>query len=264
MAIKDLRGKRILITGATGGFGREFTKQLLQLGAHLILSGQNKTKLEEMSTTYASYPWEKGAQIIGSISADLSNEKGCETLYKDCRELTSDIDMLINNAGIIAYGDFHEVPMTTWQRLMEINLLSTMRLTHLFLPGMLKRKEGHVVIMSSVAGIVGTKQSTAYSASKFGMRGFGLSLYGEVHSHGVDVTILFPFWAETPLLRSVDYGSKPTKKVISLVVDKAEDVIKESIKGIQKRKLLVYPGPAAKVISFLNRFIQIVGSQGKA
>ncbi len=260
MAKKDLKDKKILITGATGGFGREFTKQLLKHGAHLILTGQNKAKLDELAGTFAG---SSEGKIIGLISVNLDSAKGCEELYKKSLEITPDIDILINNAGIIAYGGFHEVPMDTWQRLMEINLLSAMRLTYLFLPGMLKRKQGHIVLMSSVAGIVGTKKSAAYAASKFGMRGFGLSLYGEVRTNGIDVTIIYPFWADTPILESPDYGINPTKKVIRMVVDEADDVIKESIKGIRRRKLFVYPGPAAKVISFLNRFVQIIGNQGK-
>jgi short-subunit dehydrogenase len=261
MGKKDLKGKRILLTGATGGFGREFAIQLQELGAHLILSGRDKSKLDSIANQLG--PPDEGGGIIGLITANLSDRKGCEELYDRCLEMTPEIDILINNAGIMAYGDFHEVPQDKWEQLMEINLLSTMRLTYLFLPSMLKRRQGHIVLMSSVAGFAGSRQSSAYSASKFGMRGFGLSLYGEVHKKGIDVTILHPFWADTPILQSDDYGTIPTKKVIGIVVDKADAVIRESIKGIRKRKLSVYPGPTAKVLSFLNRFVQIIGSQGK-
>lgn len=253
--------KNILITGATGGFGQEFAKQLKHLGSQLILSGRDQTKLDSMAH-YLGQSSTKG-RIIGLINADLSDRKGCEELYNKCMGITSEIDVLINNAGVIAYGDFPEVPIDTWEKLMEINLLSSMRLTYLFLPNMLKRQKGHIVLMSSVAGIVGTRQSSAYSASKFGMRGFGLSLYGEVRKKGINVTIIYPFWADTPLLQSADYGSTPTHKVIRIVVDKSADVIEESIKGIRKKKLSVYPGHTAKVLHFLNRFVQIIGSQGK-
>lgn len=261
MSKKDLKGKKILLTGATGGFGREFAKQLHELGAHLILSGRDKSKLDGL----ADHTGVSGAggRIIGLIDANLSDRKGCEELYNRCLEITPEIDVLINNAGIIAYGGFHEVPLDTWERLMEINLLSTMRLTYLFLPAMLKRRQGHIVLMSSVAGFVGARRSTAYSASKFGMRGFGLSLHGEVHPKGIDVTVLYPFWADTPILQSDDYGSRPTGKVIKIVVDKAGDVVRESIQGIRKKKLSVYPGPTAKVIHVLNKFVQLTGSQRK-
>lgn len=261
MRKKDLKNKTILLTGATGGFGQEFTRQLLAMGAHLILSGRDTAKLRSMADAYKNTS--PDGRIIGLIDADLSARKGCEDLYNRCLGLTPDIDILINNAGIIAYGNFHEVPEDTWERLVETNLLSTMRLTYLFLPGMLKRRQGHIVIMSSVAGFVGSTQSSAYSASKFGMRGFGLSLSGEVRKQGIDVTILCPFWADTPILQSHDYGTVPTRKVIGLVVDRADSVVRESIRGIRKRKLSVYPGPTAKVLSFANRFVQIIGSQGK-
>ncbi len=263
MPKSDLSGKTILITGATGGFGREFTRQLLQAGAHVILSGRDASMLDEMAHDYAVAPGESGARVIGSVSADLSDEKGCEALHAGCTALVPDIDVLMYNAGVITYGDFHEVPMARWQQLMEVNLLSAMRLTYLFLPAMLKRRRGHIVLVSSLAGVIATRQSAAYAASKFGMRGFGLSLYGEVHSSGIDVTIILPFWANTPLLRSTDYGSRPTRRVIRALVDSPADVVRESIRGIRRGKLIVYPGHAAKVLAFVNRFVQLIGSQGK-
>lgn len=259
--MKSLMGKKILVTGATGGFGSEFVKQLHGLGAHLILSGRDQSKLDAISGTLGPSP--SGGRVIGSIKADLSNRAGCEELYAGCTAITTGLDILINNAGIIAYGDFHQVPLDKWERLMETNLLAAMRLTYLFLPAMLKRKQGHIVLMSSVAGFVGTRNSTAYSASKFGLRGFGLSLYGEVHPRGIDVTMLYPFWADTPILQSEDYGSKSTGKVIRAVVDRADDVVRESIAGIRKNKLSVYPGPVAKVLHLANKVIQIRGSQRK-
>ncbi|MGC8685222.1 MAG: SDR family NAD(P)-dependent oxidoreductase, partial [bacterium] len=194
--MKSLKHKTVLITGATGGFGQEFAKQLYAHGAYLILTGRNTAKLDNIVKQLSLIPSE--GRIIGTISSDLSDRKGCEQLYSACKKLTTDLDVLINNAGIILYGKFHEVPIERWEKLMELNLLSTMRLTYLFLPDMLKRRQGHIVLMSSVAGFVGTSYSTAYAVSKFGIRGFGLSLYREVKSNGINVTIIYPFWADTP------------------------------------------------------------------
>lgn len=259
--MKSLKHKTVLITGATGGFGNEFAKQLYTLGAYLILSGRNKIKLHNLANQLVSSRSE--GKILGLIDVDLSDRKGCEELYKACKSVTPELDILINNAGVIAYGHFYEVPIDKWEQIMEINLLSAMRLTYLFLPHMIKRREGHIVLMSSVAGFVGTENSVAYAASKFGLRGFGLSLYTEIKKEGLNVTIVYPFWADTPILQSEDYGRKSTKQVIRIVVDKADDVVRESIKGIRKNKLCVYPGPTAKVLHFLNKFVQIRGSQRK-
>jgi short-subunit dehydrogenase len=196
--MKTLRHKVILITGATGGFGREFAKQLYSLDAHLILNARNKTMLEDLASQLSLITSE--GRVLGLIDADLSTKKGCEELYNRCKAVTSEMDIIINNAGVIAYGHFHEIPVNRWEQLMETNLLAAMRLSYLFLPDMIKRGQGHIVLMSSVAGFIGTKNSTAYAASKFGLRGFGLSLYGEVKSKGINVTIIYPFWADTPLL----------------------------------------------------------------
>ncbi len=259
--MKSFSGKTIVITGATGGFGQEFAVQLFAAGAHIILSGRNAHRLGELADRCTK---SRGTgKVIGTIKADLAGSAGCGELYRRCREITPDIDILINNAGMIAYGRFQDVPMNTWEQLMETNLLSAMRLTYLFLPSMLERKSGHIVLMSSVAGFIGTGNSTAYSASKFGMRGFGLSLYSDVHSHGIDVTVLYPFWADTPILDSRDYGKESTGTVIKPLVDRADDVIRESLKGIRKRRLSVYPGPTAKALHFFNKFVQLRGSQRK-
>lgn len=259
--MKSLKHKTVLITGATGGFGKEFVRQLYIQGAHLILTGRDTIKLENIAKQVSQIP--STGRIIGTITSDLSDKDGCEKLYNACIKITPNLDILINNAGIIIYGRFHEIPIERWERLMELNLLSSMRLTYLFLPDMINRKQGHIVLMSSVAGFVGTANSTAYAASKFGIKGFGISLHKEVKSKGINVTIIYPFWADTPLLYSQDYGQSSAKRVIKIVVDKAESVVKESIKGIRNNKLSVYPGPSAKALHFLNKFIQITGTQRK-
>ncbi len=263
MEKKDLRGKKILITGAAGGFGQEFIRQFLEMGSQLILTGRNKSKLEATAKESTSSLPDVQGKILGLIEADFEDTKNCDEVYRRCMTITHEVDMLVNNAGIITYGNFYDVPRDKWESLVQIDLLSAMRLTYLFLPSMLKNGQGHIVFMSSIAGFVGTMRSAAYSASKFGLNGFGMSLYGEVHSKGVDVTIICPFWADTPILASADYGSKPTKKMNRFFVDSAEDVIKESINGIRRRKLFVYPGKFAKIIRFGSRFITIIGNQKK-
>jgi len=259
--MKSLANKKILITGAAGGLGQEYTRQLMELGSHLILTDLNEPALRKIADGVTASLSNAPGKILGVFESNLATKEGCEAAYRKCAEIDPMLDVLINNAGIITYGDFHEVPMDKWETLMNLNLLAPMHLTYKFLPGMVERKEGHIVFMSSVAGIVATSQGTPYTCSKFALRGFGMALYGELKKKGVDVTNIYPFWVQTPLLNSPSYGNTPIKKLPSIFADNPQKVIKEAICGIRKRKLHVYPGIYSKAVNFAAKFVPIVSSQ---
>lgn len=252
----DLNGKKVLLTGAAGGFGGEFTRQLIQKGARLILSDINEQSL----CPRMSMPGGPGG-IIHTVCADLSSAEGCERLYASVKEAVGDIDILINNAGMLTYGHFHETPVDSFYKLMQVNTLAPMHLTSLFLSDMLKRKNGHIVFLSSVAGFVPTAFETSYSVSKFALRGFGMALSGELSKSGISVTNIYPFWADTNILNSPSYGNKRAKRVPSLFIDSSEKIIVEAIRGIEKGKLHVYPGFFAKATWWVNKFWPIIGKQ---
>ena len=252
----DLSGKKILLTGAAGGFGMEFTRQLLQKGAQLILSDIDRQSLES-KTSGLSGP----GRIIHTIGADLSSQDGCEQLYADVRQTAGEIDILINNAGILTYGHFHDAPVKSVYTLMQVNTVAPMHLTSLFVKDMIQRGSGHIAFLSSVAGFVPTAFETSYSVSKFAVRGFGMALSGELAGTGVGVTNIYPFWADTNILNSPSYGSKRAKRVPSVFIDSSERIVSAAIKGIEKGKLHVYPGIFSKITWWANKFWPIVGKQ---
>jgi short-subunit dehydrogenase len=251
----DLNRKKILLTGAAGGFGVEFTRQLLAKGADLILSDIDTNRLKP------NMPLAGPGRIIHCTGADLSSFQGCETLVSDVKNTVGDIDILINNAGMLTYGNFHDAPAESLYKLMQVNAVAPMHLTSLFLPDMLKRRKGHIVFLSSVAGFVPTSFETAYSVSKFAVRGFGMALKGEVAKSGVSVTSIYPFWADTNILNSPSYGSKRAKRVPSLFIDSPVKIVAEAIRGIERDKLHVYPGFFAKATWWATKLWPIIGSQ---
>jgi uncharacterized protein len=261
--MKDLDGLNILITGAAGGIGREYTRQLLKFGCNLILTDLDADRLAAMARETLECTGACRGNILGLVEVDISNPQGCRGLYERCRELAGEVDMLINNAGIITYGDFQDVPQGQWETLMQVNLLAPMRLTFHFLPDMIKRGKGHLVFMSSVAGFVATSQGTPYSCSKFGLRGFGMGLSGELKDKGVDVTNIYPWWVKTDLLKSPEYGQTRIDKLPlpEFLVNKPERVVREIINGIRKGKLHVYPGIYAKLAYQASRWSPIVSRQ---
>ena len=239
--------KKILITGAAGGFGGEFIRQLLIEGARLILTDIDSDSLAQRADELQSSSGEKRGNVIAITAPDLSSTGGREELYRFCKKEAGDIDILINNAGIISWGYFHEIPADRLHALMEVNALAPMHLTRLFLPDMLQSGQGQVVFLSSVAGYIPSAFETSYSASKFAVRGFGMALSREVKKWGIGVTIIYPFFSNTGMINTASVGSARVKKVPSIMVDSPAMVVRSALRGIRKRKLHVHPGIFSKI-----------------
>ncbi len=261
--MKDLVGKTILITGAAGGLGQEFARQLLRLGAMVVLADSQEERLENAARELDTAFRNGHGRVLGFIVSDISEVSGCVALYNGCMSLCGTPDMLINNAGLINYGYFHELPEERWKTLMGVNLLAPMDLTYRFLPGMVERGNGHIVFLSSVAGFSATAFGVPYSCSKFGIRGFGMALSGELKGKGVLVTNIYPWWVKTELLKSPGYGNAKLRPLPRFLMNDPRKVVAESIQGIRKGKLHVYPGIFAKGADFFSRFVHIVSAQAR-
>lgn len=261
--MKDLSGMRVLITGAAGGIGREYARQFLEQGCHLVLTDIDGDRLSVVAKEIFGSSHPSSGSILGLIEVDIAYEQGCADLFEKCKELGCEADILINNAGIITYGDFHEVPSHRWETLMQVNVLAPMRLTSHFLPGMISRGMGHLVFMSSVAGFIATSQGTPYSCSKFALRGFGMGLSGELKGTGVQVTNVYPWWVKTDLLRSPAYGNARIDRLPlpGLIINRPGQIVREIIRGIRRNRLHVYPGFYAKGAWLASRACPLVSRQ---
>lgn len=257
VAMSYVSNKKILLTGAAGGFGTEFTRQLLDKGANLILSDID----EEILTHKASSASGTQGKVIGCIGADLSTPEGCEKLYSDVRDKAGALDIIINNAGILIYGYFHDAPASSFYKLMQVNTLAPMHITSLFAKDMVQQGNGHIVFLSSVAGFIPTSFETSYSVSKFALRAFGMAIFGELSKMGISVTNIYPFWADTNILNSPSFGNKRAKRVPSLLIDSPQKIVAAAIRGIEKRKLHVYPGFFAKATWWAGKIWPIIGRQ---
>ncbi|HQB99165.1 MAG TPA: SDR family NAD(P)-dependent oxidoreductase [Methanospirillum sp.] len=259
--MSELTGKTILLTGATGGFGQKFVRQLLDEGAQLILTDLDETLLDKIASEMKNVSHGSSGSILAIIPSDLSTQEGCKELYAKCKDICSGIDVLINNAGILTYGFFHETPVDKWYKVMEINLFAPMHLSALFLPDMIARKNGHLVFMCSVSGFLATSFETTYTVSKFGLRGFSMALAGEVAEHGISTTTIYPFWADTSILKSSSYGTRKGKRPNQLLIIKPEKIVRTAIEGIKKKRRHVYADPYTRLFWWLIKFWPIVGKQ---
>src|SRR2546421_2805419 len=189
----DLRGKTVLLTGASTGLGPHIARRLRQGGAKFVLSARNEAALEKLAQ-------ELGESRI--VAADLSRPGEPERLAREA----GSIDVLVSNAGIPATGRLATFNIEEIDRAIAVNLRAGIVLAAKLLPGMLERKSGHIVFMSSIAGKLPSGGETIYNATKFGIRGFGLALREELWGTGVGVSVISPtfvseagMWAVTGL-----------------------------------------------------------------
>jgi short-subunit dehydrogenase len=250
----ELNNAVVLLTGATGGFGRELTKQLLQAGSHLILSDIDRSTLDEYAAKVSGEI--TTGKIISCIESDLVSREGCEALFEQVKALNLSPDILINNAGIGLFGRMDEVPAQKWERLMQINLMTPMRLSSLFVPKMIQQRQGHIVNISSLAGWIAPAGMAHYCSSKFGLRGFSEGLFNEVKIYNVKVTAVYPFFSRTPILQSERFGTLAQNGAgfpEHLATDPAK-VMEKTIKAIVNNKLHVFPDKMASRIHFVKQY----------
>lgn len=247
----DFNNATVLITGAGGGFGRELTRQFLAAGSRVILHDLNSAMLRAVRDEIDS----ESPQVLAWITADLSESAGCQALFDEVAAAGLQPDILINNAGIGFGGRFDCVPRDRWEQVMQVNLLSPMRLCESFLPKMIERRSGHIVNISSIAGWVGAKRLTSYCAAKFGLRGFSESLSKDVEEYGINVSTIYPWFSRTPILDSAHFGPEEKVDVPDDVVTDPADVVAEMLQGIRKNKLHIFPDKMARRIQFLKRHV---------
>jgi short-subunit dehydrogenase len=176
-----LKGKTVLLTGATGGLGRAIADELASRGATLVLSSRKPGELAELG---GSLPGGAHRTVV----ADLAKDGAGERLVADAGE----IDALVANAGVGNPGRFSEVTPEQIATIVRVNVEVPMRMARAVAPAMSERGEGHIVLISSLAGKAVTARGTLYSATKAAVRAFGLGLRKELAPGGVGVSVVLP------------------------------------------------------------------------
>jgi short-subunit dehydrogenase len=175
-----LDGARVLLTGASGGIGRYIARALHARGATVLATARREEVLEELRS-------ELGDRLT-PVPADLSDRGSVAALAK----AAEGVDALVANAALPASGPIDDFTPDEIDRALEVNLRAPIQLVRALVPGMVERGRGHVVLVSSLSGKVSTPGSGLYSATKFGLRGFGHSLRLDLHGKGVGVTLVYP------------------------------------------------------------------------
>ena len=196
----NLDGKVALITGATGGIGMSIAKQMKSSGAKLILSGTRQEVLSKLKL-------ELGDEVK-TIVTDLGDKNDVMALANEAEETFGSIDILINNAGITADGLLLRMKDEDWDKVIDINLSSSMRLTRQVIRGMIKRKYGRIIFISSIVGYTGNAGQSNYSASKSALSGLTKSIAAEVAGMGITCNLIAPGFISTPMTDKLSEDQK--------------------------------------------------------
>jgi 3-oxoacyl-[acyl-carrier protein] reductase len=187
----DLTGRTALVTGASGGIGRAIATSLSEAGAKVALSGTREGVLEEVAATL------KGESAI--VTCNLSDAEAVDGLVGRAEAAVGPLDILIANAGITRDKLLIQMKDEDWNDVLQVNLGSYFRLTKTAVRGMMKRRYGRIIGITSVVGVTGNPGQTNYCASKAGMIGFTKSIAQEVASRGITANTIAPGFIESPM-----------------------------------------------------------------
>ena len=185
-----------MITGASGGIGKEIAKVLIEHNAEVCVSGRNHEELNALKKSLG-----KKCHVV---TCDLSKKDEIIELIKKADEFMGYIDILVNNAGITKDNIFLRMSENEWEDVLNVNLNSTFNILKLITKGMVKRKYGRIINISSVVGVTGGAGQVNYSASKAGLIGLTKSLSQEIATRNITVNCIAPGFIETPMTEKLD------------------------------------------------------------
>ncbi|WP_269716833.1 3-oxoacyl-[acyl-carrier-protein] reductase [Caulobacter sp. NIBR2454] len=199
----DLTGKTALVTGATGGIGGSIARALHAQGAHVVLSGTRKEALDALAGELG--------ERVSTVAANLSDPVAVDGLVAAAEEAAgAPVDILVANAGITRDGLLLRMKDEDWETVLKVNLESYFRLSRAAMKGMMKRRNGRIIGITSVVGVTGNPGQANYAASKAGMIGFSKAVAQEVASRGVTINCVAPGFIESPMTDSLNEQQKAT------------------------------------------------------
>ncbi|QFT32712.1 3-oxoacyl-[acyl-carrier-protein] reductase [Roseibium porphyridii] len=196
----SLEGKNALVTGATGGIGEAIARALHAQGATVSLSGTRAEKLEALAADLGERAF--------VTPANLSDREAVDALLPQAEEKMGSVDILVNNAGITRDNIFMRMKDDEWDQVLEVNLTSGFRLCRAAIKGMMKRRSGRIVGITSVVGVTGNPGQVNYAAAKAGMIGMYKSLAREVASRNITVNTIAPGFIETAMTDALNDKQK--------------------------------------------------------
>ncbi|AZG48645.1 SDR family oxidoreductase [Gordonia insulae] len=243
--VPTLGGRTVLITGAASGIGRATALATAAAGAHLVLTDLHADALETVVVEIN----EAGGSVAYHQAGDISDHDWVRSFANQVDAEVGVMDVVMNIAGVSAWGTVENLEHRHWRTMIDVNLMGPIHVIECFVPQMIRRGQGgHLVNVSSAAGLLALPWHAAYSASKFGLRGVSEVLRFDLRRHGIGVSLVCPGGVDTPLVDTVDIvgvnRDDPRVKAaigrfhkVAVSPEKAAAAI---LTGIRKNRFLVY------------------------
>src|ERR1017187_7256690 len=244
---QDFNGKWALVTGASAGIGAALARELAGKGARLILTARRKERLETLAAELAA----KGTEVR-IVVADLNDPAAPEQIFAATEGAGIVVDILVNNAGLGQFGAFHQSPIEQELSQVRVNCEAVVRLTRLFVPKMVERRRGWVLVVASVASFQPVPYITTYAATKAFDRFFALGLAEEVARLGVKVTTLCPGPTESEFFQVAR-----TKSFMPGSRQPAPDVARLAVAALARGQRTIIPYFGGKFTALLVRFLPV-------
>jgi 3-dehydrosphinganine reductase len=249
----DFSGKVALVTGGSSGIGLATAKELSRRGAHVWLVARNEERLRSALAEVEGQKARDG-QRFGYSVADVSQEDQVSAMMETVIHSTRLPDILINSAGEVEAGYVQDLPLSTFRKTMEIDYYGTVYTVKAVLPGMIARRSGQIVNISSLAGVVGGFGYSTYAPAKSAVYIFSDVLRSEMKSHGIRVSVVFPPDTDTPQL-AYDREHRPFETEYAagpVGMAKPDAVAKAIVHGIERGDHMILPGFQGKIIFGLS------------
>jgi uncharacterized protein len=240
------KGSTALITGASGGLGGTFAERLAAKGSHLVLVARSEEKLHALAQRLV----QQFQITTTALPTDLASSQAVRELVAHLRGRTIDVDLLINNAGFGVFQKFLETPLERQMAEIEVNVCAMVSLTHALAPGMVARKRGGVINISSIAGFQPVAGANIYAASKSFVLLFSEALAQELAGAGVRVLAVCPGPVATGF-----YADK-TPDLAKNQMDDPQTVVEETLRAFDRGKRVLVPGKfSARLGAFVPRLL---------
>lgn len=259
MARTDLSGKKTLITGAASGIGRSVALAAAAQGAQLVLTDINAASVGKAVNDILA----KGGTVLAAEAFDVADVDAVDTFAKNVHETIGSVDIVMNVAGISTWGRVQDLEHHHWSQTVEIDLMGPIHIIESFIPPMIEAgRGGHLVNVSSAAGLLGLPLHAPYSAAKFGLRGVSEVLRFDLAQHDIRVTLVCPGAVDTPLVGTVDIvGVDRDDPVVQKAIKdfqrhsvSPDQAAASIIKGVRRGKYLVYTSPDVRLGYWAQRF----------
>lgn len=241
--------QRALITGASSGIGECFARKLAVRGTNLVLVARRGDRLDKLAEELRS---SHGVEVE-VIAADLTDDTQRGEVEKRLSDESNEVDLLINNAGFGSFGRFTDLPLDAEDRMVRLNMLTVLRLTHAALPNMLANGRGGILNVASLAGFQPAPGNATYSASKAFVISFTESVAEEVRGTGVKVSALCPGFTRTEF-QEASVGDS-LRKVPGFVWMSAESVAEFGLDAVTHGKVVAVPGIGYQIAGVASRLM---------